>query len=124
MFAETAKGNGRPFLEAFAQDARWTVTGTTGWSRTYEGKAAILSDLIGPLRRVLAPPLKTHAHRFIADGDFVAVQGRGENRTHDGRPYENDYCWVFEFQGRAKSWRLRNMRIRRCSGACWGSPIG
>jgi uncharacterized protein len=98
MFAETAKGNGRPFLEAFAQDARWTVTGTTGWSRTYEDKAAILSDLIGPLRRVLAPPLKTHAHRFIADGDFVAVQGRGENRTHDGRPYENDYCWVFEFR--------------------------
>ena len=59
VFAETAKGNGRPFLDAFAEDASWTVMGRTGWSKTYRGKPAILNDLIAPLLRVLAPPLKT-----------------------------------------------------------------
>jgi ketosteroid isomerase-like protein len=98
VFAETAKGNGRPFLDALAEDARWTIMGTTGWSKTYRGKAAILNELIAPLRRALAPPLKTHARRFVAEGDIVVVEGRGENLTRDGRPYENDYCWVFEFR--------------------------
>ena len=98
VFAHTAKGDGRPFLDAFAEDASWTVTGTTGWSKTYRGKAAILGDLIAPLRRVLAPPLKTHARRFIDAGDFVVVEARGENVTRDGRPYENNYCYIFEFR--------------------------
>ena len=48
--------------------------------------------------RVLAPPLKTHARRFIAEGDIVVVEARGQNVTRDGRPYENNYCYVFEFR--------------------------
>jgi uncharacterized protein len=98
VFAETAKGNGRACLKAFAEDANWTVTGTTGWSKTYRGKPAILNDLIAPLRRILAPPLKIHARRFIAEGDIVVVEARGQNVTRDGRPYENNYCYVFEFR--------------------------
>jgi uncharacterized protein len=98
VFAETAKGNGRPFLDAFAEDANWTVTGTTAWSKTYRGKPAILNDLIAPLRRILASPLKIHARRFIAEGDIVVVEARGENTTRGGRPYENNYCYVFEFR--------------------------
>ncbi len=97
VFAETAKGNGRPFLDAFAENASWTIMGATGWSKTYRGKASIMGDLIAPLRRVLASPIKTHARRFIAEGDFVVVEARGQNVTRDGRPYENDYCYVFEF---------------------------
>jgi ketosteroid isomerase-like protein len=98
VFAETAKGNGRPFLEVFAEDASWRVMGTTGWSKTYRGKAAIMDDLIAPLRRVLASPMRTHARRFIADGDIVVVEARGQNLTRDGKPYENDYCYIFEFR--------------------------
>jgi uncharacterized protein len=98
VFGETAKGNGQPFLDALADDAEWTIIGSTSWSKTYRGKAAILSDLIAPLRRVLAPPRKSHAHHMIAEGNMVAVQGQGENITRDGRKYENTYCWVFAFR--------------------------
>ncbi|HTA30739.1 MAG TPA: hypothetical protein VK731_09635 [Candidatus Cybelea sp.] len=61
IFGETSRGNGQPFLDALAENAEWTVIGSTGWSKTYRGKAAILSDLIAPLKRVLAPPRKSHA---------------------------------------------------------------
>jgi uncharacterized protein len=98
VFGETAKGNGQPFLDALAEDAQWTVIGSTGWSKTYRGKAAILRDLIGPLRRVLAPPRKSHALHMIAEGNMVVVQGQGENLTRDGRRYDNTYCWVFAFR--------------------------
>jgi uncharacterized protein len=98
IFAEMAKGDGRAFLEVFAEDSHWTIIGSTGWSRTYQGKAAIMEELIAPLRRVLTSPIKTHARRFVAEGDIVVVEARGENRTRDGRPYENSYCYVFEFR--------------------------
>lgn len=98
IFRETAEGNSQPFLDALADDAEWTVIGSTGWSKTYRGKPRILSDLIAPLRRVLAPPRKSHALHMIAEGNMVAVQGHGENVTRDGRRYENTYCWVFAFR--------------------------
>jgi ketosteroid isomerase-like protein len=98
VYSETAKGNGQPFLDALAEDAAWTIMGTTGWSKTYRGKAAIMSDLIAPLLKVLQRPLKSHPRRIIADGDVVVVEARGENRTKDGKPYDNLYCLVFEFR--------------------------
>jgi hypothetical protein len=97
IFSETAKGNGRPFVDALAEDAQWTVIGATAWSGPFRGKQAILSNLLGPLRRALEQPIKTHAQRFIAEGDFVCVQARGDNTTRSGEPYRNSYCFVFEF---------------------------
>ena len=32
---------------------------------------------------------------IIADGDLAAVVQRVEATTLEGRPYENDYCWVY-----------------------------
>jgi ketosteroid isomerase-like protein len=98
IFGETSRGNGQPFLDALADDAEWTVIGSTGWSKTYRGKDQILNELIAPLRRVLAPPRKSHALHMIAEGNMVAVQGQGENTTRDGRKYDNTYCWVFAFR--------------------------
>jgi len=34
IFAEMAKGNGRPFVDAMAEDFCWTIIGTTKWGRT------------------------------------------------------------------------------------------
>jgi len=98
IFSETASGNWQPFVDALAEDAEWTVIGSTSWSKTYRGKPQILSDLFAPLRRVLAPPRKSHALYMIAEGNMVAVQGQGENTTRDGRRYENTYCWIFAFR--------------------------
>ena len=98
IFSETAGGNWQPFVDALAEDAEWTVIGSTGWSKAYRGKPQILSDLFGPLRRVLAPPRKSQALHMIAEGNMVAVQGQGKNVTRDGRRYENTYCWIFAFR--------------------------
>jgi uncharacterized protein len=54
VFDETARGNGRPFVDMLADDVRWTIIGSTAWSRTYTGKHAVLSELLaagGELRR-------------------------------------------------------------------------
>lgn len=56
VFAETAKGNGRPFIDALADDVRWTIIGQTAWSRTYEGKRAVFVMRGGKVAEILAPP--------------------------------------------------------------------
>ncbi len=99
VFAETAKGNGRPFVAALSEDVTWTIIGTTRWSRTYRGKDAVLKELLGPLNAQLANGNTITAHRFIAEGDQVVVEGRGHNTTKTGKPYQNTYCWIFRLHG-------------------------
>jgi len=95
IFEELSKGNSEPFVASMADDFRWTVTGTTKWSRTYEGKQAVLAELLGPLSARIKGRLRTTAHRLIAEGDFVVVEARGSNTTKSGVPYNNNYCFVF-----------------------------
>jgi ketosteroid isomerase-like protein len=94
-FTEVAKGNGRVFVDLLADDVRWTIIGTTAWSRTYEGKQSVLDDLLRPLSEQLRGRNIIAAHRYIAEDDLVVVEGRGRNSTVDGVRYHNEYCWVF-----------------------------
>ena len=95
IFSELAKGNVQPFLDRMADDFRWTVTGTTKWSKTYQGKPAVIAELLGVLQTRLAPPIIVIGERFLADEDFVVVEARGKNTTREGTPYNNAYCFVF-----------------------------
>ncbi|MFE0156055.1 nuclear transport factor 2 family protein [Nonomuraea sp. NPDC059007] len=95
VFAETAKGNGRPFIDALADDVRWTIIGQTAWSGTYDGKRAVLEDLLRPLAEQLGGRNVVSAERFVADDDVVVVEGRNHSITTSGRPYPNRYCWIF-----------------------------
>lgn len=99
IFSELAKGNSKPLVESMADDFCWTVTGTTKWSKTYQGKQTVLTELFGGLRTRISGKITTIAERFIADGDYVAVEARGKNTTNTGRPYNNRYCFVFRLAG-------------------------
>jgi len=95
IFEELSQGNPEPFVASMADDFRWTVSGTTKWSKTYQGKQTVLKELLGPLRARINGRMKTTAHRLIAEGDFVVVEARGSNTTNSGVPYNNNYCFVF-----------------------------
>jgi len=95
IFSELAKGNSKLFVETMADDFRWILAGTVKWTQTFEGKNAVLTELFGMLGSVLTGPIITTAQRFIADGDFVVVEARGNSTTKRGTPYNNRYCFVF-----------------------------
>ena len=97
------------FVARLADDAKWVVTGQYSWSRTFTGKQSILNDLHGHVRSLLVERVRTVAHRFIADGDHVVVEARGENLTKAGARYDNDYCLVFQ---------LENGKIRQIREYC------
>lgn len=86
------------FAASLADDAKWIVTGQYSWSRTFAGKEAILNDLHGYVRTRLRDRTRTVAERFIADGDIVVVEAKGDNVTPEGVRYDNDYCLVFRLE--------------------------
>ena len=95
IYAALADGDSRPFLESLADDFRWVITGSNRWSRTYEGKHAVMTELVAVLRSKLEGRMRVSAERLIAEGDHVVVQARGHNVTRTGVPYENSYCNIF-----------------------------
>jgi uncharacterized protein (TIGR02246 family) len=95
IFAALASRDGTLFTESMADDFRWINIGSNKWSGTFEGKEAVMRDLLGPLRGKLTARSRTVAHRFFADGDYVIVEARGDNVTRDGKAYNNEYCFVF-----------------------------
>jgi ketosteroid isomerase-like protein len=95
VYAELGVGNSKPFVECLAEDVRWTIRGTTKWSRTFEGKEAVLTKLIGPLFEQFADRYTATADRFIAEGDFVVAEVQGRVTTKTGKLYNNRYCYIF-----------------------------
>jgi uncharacterized protein len=105
IFDEMAKSNSAPLLESLADDFRFVVTGSGKWSRSYDGKAAVLAELFAPLRAKIEGKITTIPIRLIAEGDHVVVEARGRNTTREGKPYNNVYCHVLRLEGgKLKEW--------------------
>jgi len=99
MFAELSKGNAPAFLNALADDVRFTIIGTTKYSGTCNGKQELINKVLQPLTAQLEGGLTITPENFIADGDFVAMQARGKSTTKSGKSYNNTYCQVFHIAG-------------------------
>ena len=96
-FAELAQGKGQALLDLMADDFNWVMMGTTAWSRTYEGKQAVVDELFKPLYKQFERPYINTAQRFIAEDDSVVVLCQGRVTTKRGKAYNNSYCYVCRF---------------------------
>jgi len=103
IFSELATGNGRPLVEAMADDFCWHFKTGGPWRGSYRGKQAVLDDLLGPLMAQFADRYTNTAQRFIAEGEHVVIECQGRVTTRAGRPYHNQYCYVCRLEdGRLK----------------------
>jgi hypothetical protein len=98
IFDGLAQGDAKPFREGLADGFTWTITGNTPWSGVYRGKEAVMRDLMRPLFANFETTYRNRAVRFIGEGEWVAVECRGEVMTKWGKPYNNQYCWICRVQ--------------------------
>lgn len=99
IFARVAVGDGSLFVEHLADDVVMRVSGQYSWSRTFTGKQSVLRDLFGVVRERTTGTRKTIPLRFIADGEHVVVEARGEMTSKTGVPYNNEYCLIYRLRG-------------------------
>ncbi len=100
IFARVAEGDGSLFVAHLADDVVIRVSGQYSWSQTFQGKEAALRDLYGVVRERTTGVRKTIPLRFIADGDTVVIEARGEMMSKAGVPYNNEYCLIYRLRDR------------------------
>jgi uncharacterized protein len=100
IFARVAEGDGSLFVAHLADDVVIRVSGQYSWSQTFQGKEAALRDLYGVVRERTTGVRKTIPLRFIADGDLVVIEARGEMMSKAGVPYNNEYCLIYRLRDR------------------------
>lgn len=96
VMAALADGDDRPFLDAMHNDMKWTWMGSGGLSRTFDGKESVLHELWKSVKTDIAQPFRVTATLILAEGDHVVVEGVGNNKTPNGKEYNNRYCWVMK----------------------------
>lgn len=96
-FDNWAQGHGTLY-DLLADDARWTLTGSSALSKTYTSKQEFIDATVTPLFKRLAQPFVPKVRQLNADGDVVVVQFDGTSTANDGQPYCNAYCLVMTFK--------------------------
>ena len=109
VYTDSANRSGTTFADNLADDASWIVTGQYSWSHQFRGREAIQNGLMGHFRSFFAVRPRTVAFNFIAEGDTVVVEARGDNVTKTGERYDNQYCMVY---------RIENGRIKEIKEYC------
>ena len=109
VYADAASRSGTTFADNLADDASWIVTGQYSWSHQFKGRDAIMNGLMGHFRSFFTERPRTVAYNFIADGDYVVVEARGDNVTKAGLRYDNQYCIV---------WRIEDGKIKQIKEYC------
>jgi ketosteroid isomerase-like protein len=109
IYTDSANRSGTTFADHLADDVCWIVTGQYSWSRAFVGRDAVLNGLTGHFRSLFDVRPRTVAYNFIAEGDTVVVEAKGDNVTRTGQRYDNDYCMV---------WRVEDGRIKQIKEYC------
>jgi uncharacterized protein len=109
IYVDSASRSGTTFADNLAEDAVWVVTGQYSWSHEFAGRDAIQNGLMGHFRSFFEGRPRTVAFNFIAEGDYVVVEAKGDNVTRAGQRYDNQYCMV---------WRIENGRIKQIKEYC------
>ena len=91
-------GDMETFINMIADDVIWTNIGTTSLSGVFRGKQELTEKLLGPLFGQLKSGIHMNVQRLIGEGDYVVGQSSGQAETHDGRAYDNTYCWIIRLR--------------------------
>lgn len=96
-------GGGRSFFdEVLTPDMTWTIIGSGFGAGTYQGRDTFKREVTEPFAALLATPVKPTVRNIWADGDEVIVRWSGAATTRTGKPYRNEFVWIFHMRdGRA-----------------------
>ena len=85
-------------LALLADDAVFTVTGTTGVSGNHRGVDGVRAHMerFGAL---IEPGPRMKVVELVGEGDTVVCLSEGVMRSRTGREYNNRYAFVFRFDG-------------------------
>jgi ketosteroid isomerase-like protein/5-carboxymethyl-2-hydroxymuconate isomerase len=96
---KASTGSNQAIMDLCATDIQWTIHGSGALCRTYTSKADFVDNCLSVLGQRIDGSITAQVDQIIDQGDTVVVLWKGSGRTTWGEPYNNDYCWIFHFEG-------------------------
>jgi ketosteroid isomerase-like protein len=81
-----------------AENVKWTITGSSLASKTYESRKAFIGEVIRPFNARMSVGLRPTIRQMYADGDTVIVFFDASGTAKDGAPYTNTYAWFLQLR--------------------------
>jgi ketosteroid isomerase-like protein len=99
-FALMDQGDYLGALKDFADDMTWWVIGPPAMNGGSHNKEYLVEVYRTQVPQFFPNGIKATLIHLIAEGDWVAVEGRSlvGNATGIGKHYSNTYMWLFEFR--------------------------
>ena len=98
LFTKLESEHPQQFFEHVSDSVIWEVTGSHPLAGIYHSKQAFINGTIAKLNEVLNAPLKLKYLSSICGENSAAVELIANSTTKAGKPFNNRYCWVCEFE--------------------------
>ena len=95
MLENLSRGNMAGVLEALAENSTWWIVGNHPLISGTKTKQEV-SESFKNFDSFFPKGMKITVDNAIAEGDYVAVEGRSYGETRIGKIYQNRYHWLFE----------------------------
>jgi hypothetical protein len=92
------RGDIKAAFANLADDATWTLPGLSELAGVHRGKDAILVFL-RTVAQAFPKGLRSEIRKVHSTPSAVIVELTNRSETAAGRPYENEYCFVFDVEG-------------------------
>ncbi|SER29882.1 nuclear transport factor 2 family protein [Sphingobium sp. YR768] len=91
-----SRGEYERYLAHLAQDVRFYTIGTTRYSGLVIGRDKVWSEILGKTSQSIGEGgYREEIVRVVAEGEVVAVQSRGYEKTTNGDDYNNEYACFY-----------------------------
>jgi hypothetical protein len=99
IFAKLASDTPNDFFDHVADGVSWDVLGTHPLAGHYDSKKAFREATFAKLNPLFDEPLKLYTRSLTLDFDQnrVAAELYSKVTSKKGVPFNNEYCWVCEF---------------------------
>lgn len=91
-FEVRAQGRGSVF-DLLADDATWTIPGSTSGAGEWRGRTVYEDSVVAPLFDRFARPTRPELTGHWAEGDEVIVRRRQDTSLKAGGYHRNEYAW-------------------------------
>jgi ketosteroid isomerase-like protein len=86
------------FFDLLAEDATWTITGSSPAAKTYTSRRQFIDEVLRNISDKLDGAVRPTVRQIVADGDWVVVLWDGQATRKDGGLYQNTYSWWLRLQ--------------------------
>jgi uncharacterized protein len=92
------KGDVEAATANLSDEVSWMLPASVSPGGPMKGKQAV-AGFFKSLGTAFPGGLKSEIRRVYGEGDIVVIELTNRGQTAKGRQYDNEYCFVYEFEG-------------------------